>query len=297
MYIEQLKKIKVNDVAYIIGIVSILGFFGINILSAIFLDTNVNDTLQVLITQFGKTVTFIILVFPLSFLCVLLLLWVKFINGQSITSLTTSRDKIDWKRVAFMFGIWSLFLVLTTVVSYLFFPLEIIFQFNWIKFLPFAIVATLLIPLQIGFEEYFFRGYMMQYIGYRFNSRIIPLFVTSVLFGVMHLSNPEIDEMGYWLLIFYIGTGFILGIFTLMDDGLELALGFHAANNLIGALLITSDNSVFQTDSVFKDISTNPTLYPIILQVFVVYPVLLYICAKKYKWTNWKQNLLGKLAE
>jgi hypothetical protein len=40
-----------------------------------------------------------------------------------------------------------------------------------------------------------------------------------------------------------------------MDEGMELALGFHAANNLVGALLINSDWSAFQTNSIFKDIS------------------------------------------
>ena len=33
-------------------------------------------------------------------------------------------------------------------------------------------------------------------------------------------------------MIYYIGTGFLFGIMTLMDEGTELALGFHAANNL-----------------------------------------------------------------
>lgn len=297
MFIEQLKKIKINEVAYILCITSILGFFGLNIITTFFTDSNVNDSIQLLISQFGKTLTFVLLVGPLSFFCILLLLWVKFINKQSITSLTTARVKVDWNRIFFMFGLWSAFLILSTFVSYILFSDEIILQFNWKKFIPFALVACILIPLQIAFEEYFFRGYLLQYLGFKFNSRFIPLIVSSVLFGVMHISNPEIGAMGYWFLIFYIGTGFILGICTLMDDGLELALGFHAANNLIGALLITSDTSVFQTNAVFKDISTSQSFYPIALQLAIVYPILLFICSKKYKWTNWKQNLLGKLAD
>ena len=297
MYIEQLKKMKINEVAYILCITSVLGFFGLNIITTFFTDSNVNDSIQLLISQYGKTLTFVFLVAPLSFFCILLLLWVKFINRQSITSLTTSRVKIDWFRVCFMFVLWSTFLILSTVASYILFSDEIILQFSWKKFVPFALVACLLIPLQIAFEEYFFRGYLLQYLGFKLNSRWIPLFVSSVLFGVMHISNPEIGAMGYWFLLFYIGTGFVLGIFTLMDEGLELALGFHAANNLIGALLVTSDTSVFQTNAVFKDISTSQSFYPLILQLIVVYPILLFICSKKYKWTNWKQNLLGKLAE
>ena len=37
-----------------------------------------------------------------------------------------------------------------------------------------------------------------------------------------------------------------------MDEGLELALGFHAANNLCGALLLTADWTAFQTNSILK---------------------------------------------
>ena len=296
MYIEQLKKNKINEIAYIIGLSCLLGFFGLNIISTFFVETNVNETIQSLIDTLGKTTTFFMLVAPLSFLCVLLLLWIKYINGQSLVSLTTARPKIDWQRFGFMFCLWGGFLVISTLFTYFFFPKDIILQFNWNQFLPFALVAVILIPLQIAFEEYFFRGYLLQYLGYKTNSRFIPFFVSSILFGLMHIGNPEISELGYWFLAFYIGTGFVLGIFTLMDDGLEFALGFHAANNLISALLITSDISVFQTDSIFKDVSDIHNLWPLAAQLFVIYPIMLFICAKKYNWNNWKQNLFGKLA-
>ena len=40
-----------------------------------------------------------------------------------------------------------------------------------------------------------------------------------------------------------------------MDEGIELALGFHAANNLFTALLVTSSWTAFQTESILIDIS------------------------------------------
>ncbi|UYW01935.1 CPBP family intramembrane metalloprotease [Flavobacterium agricola] len=296
MYIEQLKKQKVNQVAYLLAIISLVLFFGMSVISSFTSDSDINAQIQQLIEQVGKTGTFVFLVLPLSLLCAFLLLWVKFVNRQSITSLTTARKKVDWGRIFFMFGLWGVFLVVSTLITYWIYPEDIILQFNWSAFIPFAIVALVLIPFQIAFEEYFFRGYMMQYIGYKTNSRFIPLFITSVFFGLVHLSNPEIGELGYWFVLFYIATGFVLGIMTLMDDGLELALGFHAANNLVGALLITSDFSVFQTDAIFKDVSTSQSFLTLLLQLAVIYPILLFICAKKYKWSHWKQNLFGKLA-
>ena len=104
-------------------------------------------------------------------------------------------------------------------------------------------------------------------------------------------------KMGYIIMIYYIGTGLFLGIITLMDEGIELALGFHAANNLTGALLVTSDWTVFQTHSVFRDMSEPSAGFDVILPIVVVYPILLFIFSKKYKWTNWKDKLTGKIDE
>jgi membrane protease YdiL (CAAX protease family) len=119
--------------------------------------------------------------------------------------------------------------------------------------------------------------------------------MTSVIFGSMHILNPEVDKIGYWVLIYYIGTGLFLGILTLMDEGLELALGFHAANNLITALLVTSDWTAIQTNSLFKDTSNPGGMWEIFIPVCVIFPVILFIFSKKYQWTNWKEKLTGNI--
>jgi hypothetical protein len=82
-----------------------------------------------------------------------------------------------------------------------------------------------------------------------------------------------------------------------MDEGLELALGFHFGNNLIAAILITSSWSALQTDAVFIDTSekvSNSGL-EILFPVLVIYPIFLLILARKYGWTNWKEKLFGKV--
>ena len=120
-----------------------------------------------------------------------------------------------------------------------------------------------------------------------------PVVMTSVIFGTMHIFNPEVQKMGYLILVYYIGTGLFLGIITLMDEGTELALGFHAANNMMAALLITSDFTVFQTHSVFKDLSEPSLDYEAFLPVFVIYPLLIFLFSKVYKWKNWNEKLIG----
>jgi hypothetical protein len=119
--------------------------------------------------------------------------------------------------------------------------------------------------------------------------------MTSLIFGSLHVFNPEVLKMGYVIMIYYIGTGLFLGVLTLMDEGMELSLGFHAANNLIGALLITSDWSVFQTHSIFKDMSEPSAGFDVILPIVVIYPILLLIFSKKYGWKNWKEKLTGNI--
>jgi hypothetical protein len=134
----------------------------------------------------------------------------------------------------------------------------------------------------------------MQGIGVAAKNRAVPLIITSLVFGLMHAFNPEIEKLGYSVLSVYIGLGFFLGIITLMDDGMELALGFHASNNMIIALLVTSDWTALQTDSVFLDVS-EPSAIGQIIPIFIILPILTVIFAKKYKWNGWKEKLFGKV--
>ena len=82
-----------------------------------------------------------------------------------------------------------------------------------------------------------------------------------------------------------------------MDEGMELALGFHAGNNLIAALLVTADWTAFRTESILKDISEPSAGFDVVGPVFIIYPIFLIILAWRYKWTGWKEKLFGKIEE
>ncbi len=154
----------------------------------------------------------------------------------------------------------------------------------------------ILIPFQTSTEEYIFRGYLMQGFGNLAKNKWFPLVMTSIIFGGMHIANPEVSKLGYIIMVYYIGTGLFLGIITLMDDGMELALGFHAANNLVSALLISSDWSALQTHSLYKDVSDPSAGFDVLLPIFIIFPLILLIFSKKYNWTNWKEKLTGKIS-
>jgi membrane protease YdiL (CAAX protease family) len=248
-----------------------------------------------IMTLFESNVTLFLILISFVFALAGVYFTVRYIHHQTFLSVTTSRQKVDWNRILFSFGLWGVFTAVLTVLFYYLSPEDFIINFKPIPFAILFVIATILIPIQTSTEEYVFRGYLMQGFANLARNKWFPLLMTSVIFGVMHIFNPEVSKMGYIIMVYYIGTGLFLGIITLMDEGIELALGFHAANNLVGALLVTSDWSVFQTHSVFKDISEPSAGVDVILPVIIIYPIMLFIFSKKYNWTNWKEKLTGEI--
>ncbi len=220
---------------------------------------------------------------------------VKFIHYQPIKTVTTSRKKVDWNRFFFAFGLVAIFSIVVTGIDYFSNPQDYLVNFQAGPFFIMLIIALIMIPLQTSFEEYLFRGYLMQGIGVLVKNKWFPLILTSVVFGGLHFFNPEVTKMGNVIMIYYIGTGFLLGIMTLMDEGMELALGFHAGNNLLTAVLVTADWTAFQTNSLLIDISDPTAGADILIPIFIVYPLFLYIMAKKYGWSDWKEKLFGRV--
>ncbi|SHF71994.1 hypothetical protein SAMN05444396_10149 [Flavobacterium segetis] len=303
MFIEQGIKSENNFSKYIVGSIMLIlaSFVGqIPFVAAIKFDSMFNGrsypTSEAGIMQyFESNVTLILILISFVFVILGLLLVVRKLHNQTLHSITTSRKKVDWSRIIFSFSIWSLLTIGTTLISFYDNPAQYVINFKPIPFLILVLIGIILIPIQTSTEEFIFRGYLMQGFANLARNKWFPLLMTSIIFGGLHYFNPEVTKIGPVIMVYYVGTGLFLGIVTLMDEGMELALGFHAANNLIGALLITSDWSAFQTHSIFKDISEPSAGADIIVPVLIIYPILLLIFSKKYQWTNWKEKLTGKI--
>ena len=308
MYIAQTFNVLHDWWRYLIGvIVAVIGVFVFSIphFVAIFakrmnaeVDLTRLDDVNYLFSLFDSNINLIYILLP--FAGGLFFLWfiVRLLHKQTITHLTTARKKIDWKRIWFSFFFWGILSSGLVLLDYYMEPENYVYNFEWQRFALLAVIAIILVPLQTSFEEYLFRGYLMQGIGVLVKNKWFPLLITSLVFGMLHIANPEVEKLGYTVMIYYIGTGFFLGVLTLMDEGMELALGFHAANNLFTALLVTADWTAFQTHSILKDVA-EPSLgfIDLVLPVFIIFPILLFIFAKKYKWTNWKDKLFGRVEE
>jgi len=281
----------------IIGMIPLLIFLGIEMVNGA--DLSVVTDVSKIAALFGNNLFLFLMLISFAVGLLGIILSAKVLHKQSFLRLTTARPRIDWKRFWFVFIIWGLFSTGTTFLSYYLAPEDYVFSLNLKPFIILSAIVIFLIPLQTSFEEYFFRGYLMQGLGVLFKNKWAPLFLTSIGFGLLHGLNPEVDKLGPVMMIFYIGTGLVLGIMTLMDDGLELALGFHAANNMFTALLVTSDWSALQTDALLT-YTADPAkiaFTEIAAPVLIVYPILLFILSKKYGWKNWKDKLFGKVEE
>lgn len=293
MYIEQLQKYKVNLILYLPLPLLFLCLMIYNYVETS--SVNTKDLMHSMIKEMGTNTVFVLLLLPLCMLLFVVLLYNRFIQNNSLRILTTSRNKIDWKRILLSFFVWGFITIVSTLITYKLDPSALKWNFNPEQFWPFLLMAILLIPMQTSFEEYLFRGHMLQGLGLATKSRGLTFILTSVLFGLMHIGNPEVEKIGIIIMFYYIGTGLFLGILTLMDEGLELALGFHAANNLVGAVLVTSDWTAFQTNSVFKDISEPEMGVQMFLPILILYPILLLLYSKIYKWKDWRFKLFGQI--
>lgn len=303
MFLEQGIKPENKFWKYLLGSVFIItaSFVGqIPLSAAVFYKTFTENqafptTNEGVMKMFESNMTLFLVMISFVFAFAGIYFVVKYIHHQTMLSVTTSRPNTDWKRIWFSFFLWAFFSVLSFLFVYLKAPEHFVFNFKPIPFLILVILGSLLIPIQTSTEEYVFRGYLMQGFANLSKNRWFPLMMTSLIFGSMHWFNPEVTKMGNIIMIYYIGTGLFLGVITLMDEGMELALGFHAANNLVGALLVTSDWTVFQTHSLFIDLSEPSAGIDVILPVVVIYPILLFIFSKKYDWKNWKERLSGNI--
>ena len=299
-YIQQAYKGQREIWMFILTTIFVAGIFLGNFVVYLTSEPGELDAAMDLFKNWPSSVFLLVNLLPFVFLLGLLFLLVKYVHQRSILSLTTSRPKVDYKRILFSFLMITIYTVVTFLIMYSIDSSEIVFQFNAVKFAILFIISIILFPFQIGLEEYLFRGYLMQHVGVLVKNKWFPLILTSVLFGVAHAANPEVGAIGFWqMMILYVGTGLLLGIMTLMDKGLELALGFHLGNNLIASLLVTADWTALQTDAIFKDTSepVAGTVSEILIPVLVIYPLMLLILSKRYGWKNWNDKLLGKVEE
>lgn len=222
----------------------------------------------------GVPVILEFLILMLSFVpwIVATFLTVRFIHVRSLRTLITGEAHIRWKRIFAGAGVWFLIAALVSGVESFLYPGRYVLTFQPLTLLLFAGVALILIPIQTSAEELFFRGYLLQWMGLRLKNKWALAFLNGILFFVPHSINPEMATNSILIGLGYFVMGFFFALITLQDNGMELALGMHAANNLFAALFANYTVSALPSPSLF----TVQTLDPVYGLVSVVIGMIVF---------------------
>ncbi|MCX8024557.1 MAG: CPBP family intramembrane metalloprotease, partial [Thermanaerothrix sp.] len=217
-----------------------------------------------------------LLPFPLGGLLGLVI-GLRLFHHRTFLALINPAGQVRWTNFWRSFGLWLILCGLSDVILWLINPSNYVWAADWSRFIPYAVIAILLIPFQTSTEELIFRGYLTQWIGRSRLGYWATLILPNLVFAALHGLNPEVQTYGAWLTMpLYFGIGVVLSWVTLRSGGLEYALGMHAANNLYAALLVTFPASALPSPALIQMRTYDPTigLISFIIMAFVYLIIL-----------------------
>lgn len=218
---------------------------------------------------------------------VILLFLIYGFHKRTITDTLTGRERFDLSRFWYGASTWLILWSIVFMIHYIIEPGNFIPNFDPSHFFLLILISILFIPFQTSFEEVLFRGYLMQGLAVLSRNRWVPVLITSLAFGLLHAFNPEVKEYGFTVTMpQYLLYGFLFGIITIMDDGLELAVGVHAINNIFLSIFFTHDSSSLQTTALFKIDNFNPIVD--LAEFVLVSVIFILIVSRRYGWGGWR---------
>lgn len=209
-------------------------------------------------------------------------LCIKFIHKKQFISLINIGKNINMNRIFKGAGLWAGIMTLFTLVSIIYSKGSLSFHFDPVLFLYLLIISLLVFPLQASFEEIFFRGYLMQAFGLLSKKPVVPLIITTLIFGLIHFYNGTNLEMSITIVLSALILGLMLGIIVLGENGLETAMGAHIANNMFVALFLnSSDSGLGNLPSLITSSSYNPYSEILLLMGMAVLMITILFWNKK----------------
>lgn len=184
-----------------------------------------------------------------------ILLITKYIHKRPVISLFTN-TKFNYGLMLKSLFIFVSLLSISSVIEYFLFPSDFSIVFDAKLFFITALSCLIAISIQAGTEELLFRGYLNQILYKIFNTPLIPVLLTSLIFGALHFANPEVlNETNISKQILIGSSYIILAIFasliTLRSNGLEQAFGLHIGNNLFLTIILGYKDSALISSTIF----------------------------------------------
>jgi uncharacterized protein len=218
-----------------------------------------SDPTNIGILGIDKNVGLLIMIIPSVAGLIAFILLIKPLHWRSFRQTVNGTGTIRWSRFLISAGVWAVLSAFYLVVYLGIDPSNFTLNNRSITLLYLTIISVLFIPFQATFEEVIFRGYLMQGFAAIVRNRWFPLLMTSVLFALMHSLNPEVKDFGFATMMpQYFLFALVFGIASIMDDGIEVAMGAHTANNIFLCIFVTYSSSVLQAPALYEQ----KTVYP-----------------------------------
>lgn len=274
---------------YVLGWTTAIGCwiglsFGLGLAVMVYLEfdgdpaTYLNGVAGPLIVGLGPLADYVLI--NLTFLPLLfgLFVAVRLIHRRPFRTLVTGRPRVRWGLVlrsglAFFVPMAALSAVQAAAT-----PEAFVLQFEAAAFALLLPVALVLTSMQSMTEELAFRGYLMQGLRRLTARRWIIVAVSSAAFVAPHYGNPDLMAAPVLGFINLAAFGALAACASIKADGLEPALGFHAANNLFIVLVVNPTVAEMPTPSI-----AIYTLPPgaVDLAIFLVAGTLFYLATPR----------------
>ena len=235
---------------------------------------------------FGNNIGLVLNLFPFIIGILAFVLLIKPLNQRTFGVTINGGRRFRWDRFLISALVW---VILSAVYLFVYMkadPSNFRLNNTSATLVPLMLLCLALIPFQAAFEEILFRGYLMQGFAVLSRNRWLPVVITSILFGLMHSFNPEVEEFGFLMMMpQYITFGLIFGVVTVFDDAIEAAIGAHAANNIFLCIMVTQESSALQTDAVYEQLAINPmTEFAGLLITGLIFIIIMKMVLK---WGSW----------
>jgi len=157
---------------------------------------------------------------------------------------------------------------------------------TWLSLLPFALVVLV---IQVGTEEIFFRGYLQQQFACLSSSRLAWMVLPSLLFGGLHFWNGNGVAEGVIWAIWATALGIACADLTARTGNLGAAVGLHLANNAFALLIVAVEGWPASGLALFLYPYEDPELYAYgaeaLLSPWVVFQLITMLLTIVIMWT------------
>ena len=201
----------------------------------------------------------VLMVIPFLVSLIIAIYLINAFHKRSYLEVINGRTSFRLNRFFVGFVVWAILIAVFLFADIAMNPDNFEFRFNIASFIPLVVISVLLIPFQAATEEFLFRGYLAQGVAAWTKNRWLVIMIPSLGFALIHGLNPEVSEFGFWSVMpMYFMFGVVFAIVATLDDGIELAIGLHAANNVFSSIFITSKSSALQTPALFFQKEIDP---------------------------------------